>query len=352
MILFALGISHRTAHVEQREKVSLSRGRASNLLQDLACDDRVDEVVALSTCNRTELYATVLSTEQGRTALSGALVRATGISLEELHEISYTLIGNAVACHLMRVAASLDSMVIGESEIQGQVRAAMHLAEAHKTAGEQLGHLFRRALITGKRIRRETAIGRGAVSISSVAVELARHVLPDLEHRYTVLIGAGHTAEATAGALAAMGARLASVANRSLLAAQELAERFGGRGIPLEVAAEELRSADIVICSTKSPRPILAFRDVLPVIEERRGRPLVLIDIAVPRNVEPEIRHLPGVILRDIDDLEAVAHANLNRRLEEVHRAERIVEQQLRFPNGRRRADTRLRRREVPQIVQ
>jgi glutamyl-tRNA reductase len=179
-------------------------------------------------------------------------------------------------------------------------------------------------------VRRETAIGRGAVSISSVAVELAREALPDLEHRYTVLIGAGQIAEATATALAATGARLASVANRSLPAARELAERFGGRGIPLEVAGEELRSADIVICSTESSRPILTIGDVPPALQLRRGRPLVLIDIAVPRDVEPAVRHLPGVIVSDIDDLEQVAHANLNGRLREARQAERIVEQELR----------------------
>jgi glutamyl-tRNA reductase len=330
MLLFALGVSHRTAHVEQRERVSLSSGRACSLLQELASDDRVGEVVALSTCNRTEMYATVRSPEEGKAALTSAVVHATEVRPAELEEISYVLTGTAVARHLIRVAASLDSMVIGESEIQGQVRAALHLAEAHGTAGAQLRDLFRRALIVGKRVRRETAIGRGVVSFSSVAVELAREALPDLEDRNTVLVGAGHIAEATAGALAATGARLRTVANRSLLAAQELAERFGGRGIPLEALGEELQCADIVICSTESPRPILTVADVQAALVARPDRPLVLIDIAVPRDVAPEVRHLPGVLLRDIDDLERVAQANLSDRLREARRAEGIVAQELR----------------------
>jgi glutamyl-tRNA reductase len=328
--LLALGVSHRTAHVEQREKVSLSNGRAANLLQALARDGRVSEAVALSTCNRTELYAAVRSPEEGEAALMSALVRATEVSLAELRGISYTRAEAAVAHHLLRVAASLDSMVIGESEIQGQVRAALHLAEAHGTAGEHLRALFRRALIVGRRVRRETAIGRGAVSISSVAIEVAREALPDLERCTTVLIGAGHIAEATASALAATGARLTSVANRSLLAAQELAERYGGRGIPLEMIAEELRRADIVICSTESPRPILTIPDVEPSLQARRDRRLVVIDIGVPRDVDPQVRQVPGILLRDIDDLERVAHANLTGRLREARQAEEIVQRELR----------------------
>jgi glutamyl-tRNA reductase len=330
VILLALGVSHRTAHVEQREKVSLSSGRACNLLQALAHDGRVSEAVALSTCNRTELYATAPSSEEGEAVLASALVGATGVSRAELRDTCYTLEGTAVVHHLLRVAASLDSMVIGESEIQGQVRAALHLAEAHGTVGERLRDLFRRALIVGKRVRRETAIGRGTVSISSVAVQVAHEALPDLDRCYTVLVGAGHIAEATAVALAATGARLTSVANRSLLAAEELAERFGGRGIPLEMLGPELRRADIVICSTESPRPTLTIRDVEPVAQARRDRPLVVIDIAVPRDVEPRVRHLSGVVLRDIDDLERVAHANLSGRFREARRAEAIVERELR----------------------
>lgn len=328
-MLYSLGVSHRTAPVEQREKVSLSSGRACSLLQALARDERVGEAVALSTCNRTEVYAAVSSPEDGKTAVSSALVQVTQVTPAELDELAYALVGTAVARHLIRVAASLDSMVIGESEIQGQVRAALHLAEAHATAGEQLRDLFRRALIVGKRVRRETAIGRGAVSFSAVAVELASEALPDLEDRRTVLIGAGHMAEATAGALAGTGARLVSVANRSVLAAQELAERFGGRGIPLSAVGEELRHADIVICSTESSFPVLTLSDVQLALQARPDRPLVLIDMAVPRDVEPRVRQLPGVILRDIDDLEQVAHANLNGRLREARQAERIVEHEL-----------------------
>jgi glutamyl-tRNA reductase len=329
MPLFALGVSHHTALIEQREKVSLSGGRASKLLKALAGDPRVAEAAALSTCNRTEIYAVVGSSAGGYAAVSRALAHITGVTPGELTPISYALSGMAVVRHLMRVAASLDSMVIGESEIQGQVRAALHLAEAHGTAGSQLGDLFRGALIVGKRVRRVTGIGHGAVSVSSVAVELARRALPDLAARKVVLAGAGQVAEATARALAASGGHVTSVANRSVPAARELAERFGGRGVPLDALADELRDADIVICSTDSPGPILGRRDLQRALAGRSGQPLVLIDIAVPRDVEPVGDDLPHVILRDIDDLEQVVQANLNGRRLEAERAERIVEQEL-----------------------
>jgi glutamyl-tRNA reductase len=167
------------------------------------------------------------------------------------------------------------------------------------------------------------------VTFSAVAVELASEALSGLDGRCAVLIGAGHMAEATAGALAGTGARIVTVANRSVLAASELAERFGGRGVSLDAVGQELRGADIVICSTESPRPILTVADVGPALHDRGGWPLVLIDMAVPRDVEPGVRHLPGVILRDIDDLERVAQANLSDRLREARQAERIVEQEL-----------------------
>ena len=348
MVLFALGVSHHTAGVEQREKVSLAGGRACGLLQAVALDHRVGEAVALSTCNRTEVYATVKSYRDGQAALSQMLAEATGVGAGELAAISYGLCGMAVARHLMRVASSLDSMLIGETEIQGQVRAALHLAEAHGTAGRQLRHLFRCALIAGKRVRRQTAIGRGAVSVSSAAVELALEALPNLGNG--VLIGAGQMAEATARALVASGARLMSVANRTVLTAQELAERFGGRGVPLDALSPELRSADIVICSTDSPAPILTAADIRSAMQRRRDRPLVLIDIAVPRDVDPRARTVPGVILRDIDDLERVVQLNLNGRLREAERAARIVEQELWRLRSRARRAGPVRGGGLPQV--
>lgn len=329
MTLLAVGVSHHTARVDQREKVSLS-GRACTLLQALARAEGICEAVALSTCNRTEVYAVVGSQSAGSAAISRALVQTTDIAPVELARISYTLTGADVVRHLLRVAASLDSMVVGESEIQGQVRAALGRAEAHGTAGKCLRELFRHALVVGKRVRRETAIGRGAVSCSSVAVELVREALPDLTTCSALLIGAGHVAEATAGALMASGVRVMSVANRSVLAAEELAERFGGRGVALDELVRELSRVDIVICSTDSPRPIVMRAHLEAAARHRAERPLVLIDIAVPRDVEPSVRTLPGTILKDIDDLERVVRCNLNGRLREAEHAKEIVEQELR----------------------
>jgi glutamyl-tRNA reductase len=329
VILFAVGISHHTAGVEQREKVSLTGGRACTLLQALRQEPTIVEAVALSTCNRTEVYATTSSSTLGDAAIARVLVETTRISRSELDEVKYRVVGTDAACHLLRVAASLDSMVIGESEIQGQVRAAIRLAEAHGMAGPVMRELFRRALITGKRVRRETAVGRGAASVSSVAVELAREATRDLAGRRALLIGAGHVAESTARALLGQGVAELTVANRSLLAAEELAERFSGRGAPLEALPGELSRADIAICSTDSATPILDVATARNALAHRPGKPLVVIDIAVPRDVEPAVRGVPGVTLRDIDDLERVVQGNVNGRLHEAWRAQCIVQQEL-----------------------
>jgi glutamyl-tRNA reductase len=341
MILFAVGISHHTAGVEQREKASLTGGRACALLQVLSQDPAIAEAVALSTCNRTEVYATVPSSRLGNAAVTDALVETTRISRSELEKAKYQLIGRNAARHLLRVAASLDSMVIGESEIQGQVRAAIGLAEAHGMTGPVMRELFRRALITGKRVRRETAVGSGAASISSVAVRMARAAMRNLSGRRALLIGAGHVAESTARALLGLEVAELTVANRSLVAAEELAGHFGGRAVALDALTDELSRADIAICSTDSAVPILDMASVSRAVARGRHR-LVMIDIAVPRDVEPAVRALPGVTLRDIDDLERVVRANLNGRLLEAQRAQGIVEQELRRlgclmrPTGRR----------------
>ena len=225
--------------------------------------------------------------------------------------------------HLFRVAAGLDSMVVGESEIQGQVRAAADRAAEEGLLGPLLAGVYRQAIAAGKRVRRETRVGAGATSVSSVAVDLARQRFEHLDDCRAVLIGAGRTAEGTARALLASGLRQLVVVNRTPSAARALAAHFAGRGVGFDSLREELRAADIVICSTDAPHRILRRGDIEAVMASREGRRLVVIDIAVPRDVEASAEAVPGVTLYDIDDLEQAAEANLNGRRREAERAER-----------------------------
>jgi glutamyl-tRNA reductase len=241
----------------------------------------------------------------------------------------YTLHEEKVAGHLFRVASGLDSMVVGESEIQGQVRAAAELAAEERLLGPLLAGVYRHALAAGKRVRRETGVGAGTISVASVAVDLARQALGDLDGRRAVLIGAGKTGEATARALLAGGLPHLVVANRTVGTARVLAAHFHGRGVGVDSLRAELRAADIVISSTDAPHRILRRVDIERVMASRRGRRLVIIDIAVPRDVEAATESLPDVTLYDIDDLEQVAEANLGGRRREAQRAGDIIREEL-----------------------
>jgi glutamyl-tRNA reductase len=323
--LLVVGLSHRTAPVAIRERAALDAQLERMMLQCLVRDPCVREVVALSTCNRTELYAHVRSPEEGQVALSAALVSWTAIGPGELARSRYVFADEDAVLHLLRVAASLDSMVLGESEIQGQVRQAVTRADAAGTVGPELRDLFRRALITGKRVRRNTGVGRGAVSAPQAAVALAARHMPDLPQRRALVIGAGRAAEATAQVLVGRGLRDLVVLNRSDGAAERLAQRFGGRSAPLSALERELPDADILICSTDSPSPLVSADDVRRALGPARSEPLVVIDIAVPRDVDPAVRNMPGLVLFDVDDLEAVVRGHHDQRRREAMRAELIV---------------------------
>ena len=337
MHLIVVGLSHRTAPVEQREKAALSDGAARTLLRALASDAGISEAVAISTCNRTEIYLRADDNAAAEEAACEALVAHSEMSRHELDCARYAHRDERVASHLLRVAASLDAMVVGESEIQGQVRMAFERAQEEGTVGPVLDNLFRKALETGKRVRTETGIGAGAVSVASVAVELAREAVTDLVARRVLLIGAGDVAEATASALVDSGVAELVVANRTISTARGLADRIGGEGVGFDRLAQELVAADIVISSTDAPHPLLDHDDVERAMRERPGRPMVLIDIAVPRDLEAEIASVPGVRLYDIDDLERVVEVNLNGRMREAELAERIVADEAgRFAEWRR----------------
>jgi len=337
MPLIVVGLSHRTAPVEQREKAALTDAAARGLLRGLLAQDGISEVVTLSTCNRTEVYVRADENAAAEEALCQALVAHTGISRLELDCARYAHRDEKVAVHLLRVASSLDAMIVGESEIQGQVRHAFERAQEEDTVGPVLDNLFRKALETGKRVRHETGIGAGAVSVASVAVELAREAVTDLKQRRALLIGAGDVAETTASALVASGVGNLVVANRTVSTARGLAERIGGEGVGFDRLAQELAEADIVISSTDAPHTLLGHDDVERAMRERPARPMVLIDIAVPRDLEAEISSVPGVRLYDIDDLERVIEVNIKDRMREAELAEAIVKDEARrFTEWRR----------------
>jgi glutamyl-tRNA reductase len=313
--LVLVGISHHNTPVELRERAALDRERASELARRLAGD--TGEAVCLSTCNRTELYLAEESAEEGARKAEAAL-----LALEaELGPALYRLRDEAAALHLFRVAAGLDSMVPGEGEILGQVRTAY---EAGST-GRVLDRLFRDALRAGRRARTETAIGESPASVSSAAAALAEQVFGDLAGRRVLLIGAGKVGELALRNLASRGAEVAFVANRSIDRAEELAAGFGGTALPLDRVEDELTRADVVLSSTSAPGWMVERRTVERALPARRGRPLFLIDLAVPRDLDPSIHELDGCYLYDIDDLQAVVAETLAGRRREAERAESIV---------------------------
>ncbi|MBI5106781.1 MAG: glutamyl-tRNA reductase [Solirubrobacterales bacterium] len=326
--LLALGMSYKTAPVALRERVALPPTDSQELLRDLTGTDVVDEAVAISTCNRTEVYLVVTDPVAAETELLSRLARRAGIRPTELAEAMYSPRNCDAARQLYRVTAGLESMIVGEAEVQGQVRRAYEAARDAGTTGPLTNRLFTAALQTGGRVRAETALGAGRASVSSVAVGLAREVVGDLTERTVVIIGAGETSELTARALGEQGARSVFVANRHADRARSIAERFGGQVSSLHELPERIAEADVVVASTASPHPIITA-DALEMVVRERDRPLVLIDIAVPRDVEPACAELPNVTLYDVDDLQAVVARNLDVRGSERDHAEGIVEDEI-----------------------
>jgi glutamyl-tRNA reductase len=319
--LMAIGASHKTAGVAVRERIALTPAGAERLMRELVDEEEIQEAVVLSTCNRTELYLVVGDAVEAETAVLGRLARRAGVRPTELLEGIYSLRNCDAARHLYRVTSGLESMVVGEAEVQGQVKRAYEAALATQSTGPLTNKLFRAALATGKRVRTDTAISVGHASVASVAVDAARDALGDLGSRHVLIIGAGETAEGTA--------RTMFVANRRRERAIELAQRFGGETVAFDALPDELARADIVVASTSSPHLILGAEELALVMPERAGRPLLLIDLAVPRDIDPACAELPGVTLSDIDDLQRqVSRQQLVRRTE-ARKAEGIVEEEI-----------------------
>ena len=310
-----VGISHHRAPVELRERAALDRESATELARTLA--GAAGEAVCLSTCNRTELYLAGDDADEAESRAEAALLALE----EQLGPALYRLRDEAAALHLFRVAAGLDSMVPGEGEILGQVRTAYESG----TTGTILDRLFRQALHAGRKARVETAIGESPASVSSAAAALAEQVFGDLRGRRVLVVGAGKVGDLAARNLLSRGATIAWVANRSADRGAELAARFGGDAVGLDEIGEQLASADVVISSTSAPGWILERNQVERVLSARKGRPLFLIDLAVPRDLDPSIHELDGCYLYDIDDVQAVVAETLAGRRREAERAEAIV---------------------------
>jgi glutamyl-tRNA reductase len=327
--LLALGVSHKTAPVEVRERLALPEQRAYEFVRDLRGAADVQEAVAISTCNRTELYLVVSDPVEAESAALTMLASQAGIRLTGLASAIYSHRNCDAARHLYRVTAGLESMVVGEAEIQGQVKRAYETALAKETTGPLTNRLFTAALQTGKRVRTETAIGERALSLPAVAVALAREQLGSLRGREVVIVGTGETSELAARALADSGVRTVFVASRRRDRAVSLAKRYGGDSVAFDELPQALERADIVVAATASPHLLLEARELAAVMQDRGQRPLMLIDLAVPRDIDASCGEIDGVSLYDIDDLEAVVARNRRVRQAEARKAEGIVEEEI-----------------------
>ncbi|HYP22487.1 MAG TPA: glutamyl-tRNA reductase [Actinomycetota bacterium] len=332
MSIVVVGLNHKTAPVDLLEQLSISEERLGKALHQLATYEHVLEGALLSTCNRIEAYAVVSKFHGGAQDLRNFFSEFCHVAPEDFADAMYTYHDEGALRHLFRVAAGIDSMVVGESEILGQVRRSYQRAADEGMVHRVLGAAFRQALRVGKRARTETSIGHNPVSVSSAAVELARRASwrdGTLDGRKVTIVGAGKMGRLAAQALAASGAVDVTVVNRTEERGRDLAETFGATSRPFEELEDVLRGSDIVICSTTSTQTVI---DRALVERARRGRedePLFVVDIAVPRDVEPDVGTLPGVVLRDIDDLRDVVEGNLGARLGEVGRVEELIADEL-----------------------
>jgi glutamyl-tRNA reductase len=331
MSIVVVGLNHKTAPVDLLERLSISEERLTKALHQLATYEHVLEGALLSTCNRIEAYAVVSKFHGGAQDLRNFFAEFCHVAPEDFADALYTYHDENALRHLFRVAAGIDSMVVGESEILGQVRRAYQRAADEGLVHRVLGAAFRQALRVGKRARTETSIGHNPVSVSSAAVELARRAWPhgSLDGRKVAIVGAGKMGRLAAQALAASGAGDVTVVNRTEERGRDLAERFGATSRPFDDLEDVLRVSDIVICSTLSAQTVI---DVPLVERARRGRaddPLFVVDIAVPRDVDAAVGTLPGVVLRDIDDLRGVVEGSLGARLGEVGRVEELIADEL-----------------------
>jgi glutamyl-tRNA reductase len=324
-----IGLNHRTMPLDLFERMTIDGARLPKALHDLQSRESVGEVVVLSTCNRTEVYAIAERFHGAYADVRNFLAELAFVAPDEFADHLYVHYDSEAVRHLFAVAAGLDSAVIGESEILGQVRNAWERAGEEGTAGPVLNLLFRHALETGKRARTDTDIARGTASVSHAAVEMAAARLGDLDGRRVLIMGAGDMAEGMATALQGAGVTDVFVANRTWRKARALADRIGGQAVRLSDLPVALLEVDLLLTSTGATVPVVEHDDFEPVMAERAGRPLLIVDIAVPRDVDPAVGSIDGVTLLDINDLRRFAQAGIERRSHELAAVEEIVDAEL-----------------------
>ena len=329
MALVVAGLSHKNAPVELREQLALEEDKLRELLREVAAGGAAREAVVVSTCNRVEVYAVADVPDEARAAVFRQLCRHRGVDQAAVEAVLYTHVEGEAVRHAFRVTASLDSMMIGEPQILGQVKDAFAVAQACETVGPTLHTLFTQAFAVAKKVRTETEIARHAVSVSFAAVELAKKIFGGLAGKAILLVGAGKMSELAAKHLVEQGAFPIYVANRTWARAQELARALAGTPVPFEELDAALAGTDIVITSTAATEPVVTLPRVQQAMQGRRSRPLFFIDIAVPRNVEASVDTLDDVYCYDIDDLHQVVDANIRERLREAQRAEALVDREV-----------------------
>jgi len=331
MYLHCLGISHNTANTHLREILAFTPARIEcELTQfangDIVLEKPIQEIVILSTCNRVEIYAA--ASEPAFEAIIEFLAEVSGVSPTDFSQHTYRLLGEEAVAHLMRVAAGLDSLVLGEPQILGQVSEALAIAQCSGSAGNLLSRLFQAAIHAGKRARTETSISHNPASVASVAVMLISQTVDDLTTSQIAVLGAGEMAELAVETLIKRGAVNITVVNRTLKRAQQLAQRWGGKTASFDALPNLLPDTDILITSTGAPHTIVHPHLIAPAIEERPERPMVIMDIAVPRDVDPEVAEIPNVSLFDMDMLSSNLEESLAKRMEEVPQVEAILKEE------------------------
>lgn len=325
MSLIVVGLNHRTVPVALLERMAVPESRLAKALHDLTEREHLLEVAVLSTCNRTEIYAYCSRFHAAVGDIVEFLAEHSGAHPDDFNDHLYTYFDDAAVSHLFAVAAGLDSMIVGESEILGQVRDAWTRADAEGTSATLLGRVFRHAIESGKRVRTETEIGRHPVSISSAAVAVASEHLGGLEGCRVLVIGAGEMGEGMTVAIASRGVADVCIANRTVDNAHALAARVGGRVAELETLVDELAAADVVLAATGSAEVLLERTSVEQVMRTRPERRLLIVDVALPRDVDPGVGEVPGVTLLDLDDLKGFAQRSTERRRAEIGRARDIL---------------------------
>jgi glutamyl-tRNA reductase len=325
MGIIVIGLSHKSAPIEVREKLNFPEDKLSDALRKLMSYEGVKESLIVSTCNRVEIYASVTESQKGIDTIKQFISDYHGLSREVLEKSLYVYPEAQGVRHTFRVASSLDSMVLGEAQILGQLKDAFDIALKAKTTSAILNKLIKKAISVAKRVRTETKLAEGAVSISTAAVELAKKIFGDLEGKNVMLLGAGEMAELAAQHLLGNGVKNIMVANRTFERAEELATEFKGDAIRFEHFPDALLMVDILICATGAPHYVVKRDMVARALKERRNKPIFMIDISNPRNIEPEVDKIDNVYLYDIDDLQSKVDVNTGGRAKEAEKAEEIV---------------------------